>query len=53
VKKSVFFRFASKRNEKLEAKTSENIGPLFSIEHAKTNPVSLRSEKKLSETGAP
>jgi hypothetical protein len=38
-RKKLFFHFASKRNEKLEAKRSENkrkIGPLFSLEKAKT-----------------
>jgi hypothetical protein len=30
------YRLEAKRSEKIEAKRSEKIGPLFSLEHAKT-----------------
>jgi hypothetical protein len=50
----------AKRSEKIEAKLSEKIGPLFSLEHSKqskTDPVSLHFASKrkniLCETGAP
>jgi hypothetical protein len=50
----------AKRNEKIEAKRSEKIGPVFSLEHAKTKRngfrfASFRFEAKifLCETGAP
>jgi hypothetical protein len=36
--------FASKRNEKVEAKTSENIDRRFSLEHAKT----MRNESRFA-----
>jgi hypothetical protein len=49
--------FASKRNEKLEAKTCEKIDIRFSLEHSKTmrngSRFASKLKKILSETGAP